>query len=86
MDWDVTELVQAALANGDSYLSIALMTSDASNALVTFTSTDGLATQRPWLNLTWTEGASPTPTVAASNVLPADGTIAWDLSDTFQNL
>ena len=80
MDWDVTELVQAALANGDSYLSIALMTSDASNALVTFTSTDGLATQRPWLNLTWTEGASPIPTVAASNVLPADGTIAWDLS------
>ena len=80
MDWDVTELVQAALANGDSYLSVALMTSDSSNALVTFTSTEGLSNQRPWLNLTWTDGTAPIPTVAASNALPVDGTIAWDLS------
>lgn len=80
MDWDVTELVQAALANGDSYLSIALMTSDSSDALITFTSTDGLATQHPWLNLTWTDGTASIPTVAASNTLPLDGTIAWDLS------
>ena len=80
MDWDVTELVQAALANGDSYLSVALMTSDSSDALITFTSTDGLSTQHPWLNLTWTDGSSPIPTVAASNALPLDGDIAWDLS------
>ena len=80
MDWDVTELVQAAMVNGDSYLSIALMTSDSSDALITFTSTDGLATQRPWLNLTWTDGTASIPTVAASNALPLDGTISWDLS------
>ena len=80
MDWDVTELVQAAMANGDSYLSIALMTSDASDALITFTSTEGLATQRPWLNLTWTDGTATIPTVAASNALPVDGDMAWDLS------
>ena len=80
MDWDVTELVQAAMANGDSYLSIALMTSDSSDALITFTSTEGLSTQRPWLNLTWTEGTATIPTVAASNALPVDGDMAWDLS------
>ena len=80
MDWDVTELVQAAMANGDSYLSIALMISDSSDALITFTSTEGLATQRPWLNLTWTDGTATIPTVAASNALPIDGDIAWDLS------
>jgi len=80
MDWDVTELVQAAIANGDSYLSIALMTSDSSGDLVTFTSTEGLTTQRPWLNLTWTDGTAPIPTVAASNALPLDGNIEWDLS------
>ena len=80
MDWDVTELVQAAMANGDSYLSIALMTSDTSDALITFTSTEGLATQRPWLNLTWTDGTATIPTVAASNALPVDGDMAWDLS------
>ena len=80
MDWDVTELVQAALANGDSYLSIALMTSDASDALITFTSTEGASNQRPWLNLTWTDGTASIPTVAASNALPIDGDMAWDLS------
>lgn len=80
MDWDVTELVQAALANGDSYLSIALMTSDSSDSLITFASTEGLTTQRPWLNLTWTEGTSAIPTIAAANALPADGDMAWNLS------
>ncbi|MGB1793791.1 MAG: DNRLRE domain-containing protein, partial [Candidatus Poseidoniaceae archaeon] len=80
MDWDVTEIVQAALANGDSYLSIALMTSDSSDALITFTSTEGLSTQRPWLNLTWTDGTASIPTIAASNSLPVNGDITWDLS------
>ena len=80
MKWDVTELVQAALANGDSYLSVALMTSDSSAGLVTFTSTEGAASDRPWLNLTWSDGLAPIPTVAASNALPADGSIAWNLS------
>ena len=80
MDWDVTEIVQAALANGDSYLSIALMTSDSSDALITFTSTEGLSTERPWLNLTWTDGTASIPTIAASNSLPVNGDITWDLS------
>ena len=80
MDWDVTELVQAALANGDSYLSIALMTSDSSDSLITFASTEGLATQRPWLNLTWSAGTSSIPTVAGANALPTDGDMAWNFS------
>ncbi|MEC7180378.1 MAG: DNRLRE domain-containing protein, partial [Candidatus Thermoplasmatota archaeon] len=80
MEWDVTELVQAALANGDSYLSIALMTSDASDGLITFTSTEGASNQRPWLNLTWTNGTASIPTVAASNAVPMDGDMAWNLS------
>ncbi|MGA0331615.1 MAG: DNRLRE domain-containing protein [Candidatus Poseidoniaceae archaeon] len=80
MDWDVTEIVQAALANGDSYLSIALMTSDSSDALITFTSTEGLSTERPWLNLTWTDGTATIPTIAASNSLPVNDDITWDLS------
>lgn len=80
MDWDVTELVQAAMENGDSYLSIALMTSDSSDSLITFASTEGLTTQRPWLNLTWTVGTSAIPTVSASNALPVDGDMAWNLS------
>ena len=80
MDWDVTELVQAALANGDSYLSVALMTSDSSDDLITFTSSEGLSTQRPWLNLTWTDGTATIPSVAASNAFPADGSIEWNLT------
>ena len=80
MDWDVTELVQAALANGDSYLSIALMTSDSSDSLITFASSEGLSTQRPWLNLTWTSGTSPIPTVAGANALPVDGDMSWNLT------
>ena len=80
MDWDVTELVQAALANGDSYLSIALMTSDTSDGLITFTSTEGATNQRPWLNLTWTDGTASIPTVAAGNAVPMDGDVAWNLS------
>ena len=80
MDWDVTEIVQAALANGDSYLSVALMTSDSSDALITFTSTEGLSTERPWLNLTWTDGTASIPTLAASNSLPVNDDITWNLS------
>jgi hypothetical protein len=80
MDWDVTELVQAALANGDSYLSIALMTSDSSDSLITFASSEGLSTQRPWLNLTWTSGTAPIPTVAGANALPVNGDMSWNLT------
>ena len=80
MDWDVTELVQAALANGDSYLSVALMTSDSSDDLITFTSSEGLSPLRPWLNLTWTDGTAAIPSGAASNAMPADGSIEWNLT------
>ena len=78
MEWDVTELVQAAIANGDSYLSIALMTSDSSTGLITFTSTEGAISDRPWLNLTWSDGLASIPSSAASNALPTDGSIAWN--------
>ena len=56
------------------------MASDSTDALITFTSTEGASNQRPWLNLTWTDGTASIPTVAASNALPIDGDMAWDLS------
>ena len=56
MTWDVTELVQFAIANGQSYLSVALMASDDETGTVTFTSVDGTTSERPWVNLTWSAG------------------------------
>ena len=84
MTWDVSEAVQAALDSGSSTLSLALYASNDITAysngpnVVTFTSTEGLSSQHPWLNLTWSNGTSPVPTSTGVNSGPANDSLSWD--------
>ena len=80
MTWDVTELVQFAIANGQSYLSVALMASDDETGTVTFTSVDGTTSERPWVNLTWSAGTGTFPSNSGTNQGPADRSVIWDHS------
>ena len=80
MTWDVTELVQFAIANGQSYLSVALMASDDESGTVTFTSVDGTTSERPWVNLTWSAGTGTFPSNSGTNQGPADRSVIWDPS------
>ena len=45
-----------------------------------FSSTDGLASERPWLNLTWSSGNASSPEVAGTNTNPTIDEIIWDTS------
>ena len=84
MSWDVTEAVQAALDSGASSLSLMVYASNEitswSNGanLITFTTSEGLSSNRPWLNLTWTNGTAAVPSTAATNAGPSNGSIMWD--------
>ena len=80
MTWDVTELAQFAVANGQSYLSLALMASDDESGTVTFTSVDGAVADRPWLNLTWSAGTGSFPSNSGANQLPPNRNVVWDHS------
>jgi len=86
MTWDVSEAVQAALDTGASTLSLALYASNEITAysngpnVVTFTSTEGLSSQHPWLNLTWSNGTNPVPTTTGVNIGPANNSLSWDLN------
>ena len=86
MTWDVSEAVQAALDAGSSTLSLALYASNEITAysngpnVVSFTSTEGFSSQHPWLNLTWSNGTSPVPTTAGTNIGPANNSLSWDLN------
>ena len=80
MSFDITEAVQAALANGQNHVSIMLYTSDLTTDLITFTSTEGSASERPYLTLTWEDGVVATPTVSGVNTGPTNGAIVWDTS------
>ena len=80
MTWDVTELAQFAIANGQSYLSLALMASDDESGTVTFTSVDGAVADRPWLNLTWSAGTGSFPSNSGANQLPPNRNVVWDHS------
>ena len=86
MTWDVSEAVQAALDSGSSYLSLALYASNDITAysngpnVITFTSTEGISSQHPWLNLTWSNGTSPVPTTSGVNIAPVNNSISWDLT------
>ena len=66
MTWDVSEAVQSSIASGSSSLSLAIYTSNnitsfvSSPNLIYFTSTEGIASQHPWLNLTWSNAVSYT--------------------------
>ena len=78
MEFDITEAVQVAIASGQTHVSLMLYTSTQTTNLITFTSTEGSASERPTLNLTWETGAVATPTVSGVNAAPATGTIVWD--------
>ena len=80
MSFDITEAVQAALANGQNYVSIMLYTSNLTTDLITFISTEGSASERPYLTLTWEDGVVATPTVSGVNAGPTNGAIVWDTS------
>ena len=79
MDFDVTEAVQGALANGQTHLSLMVYSSFTPTAdLVRFTSAQGSASERPYLTLTWENGLVATPVTAGQNVAPAANSIVWD--------
>ena len=80
MAFDITEAVQAALANGQTHVSLMLYASTATTDLVTFTSSEGSASERPYMNLTWETGTVATPTVSGVNAAPASASIVWDTS------
>ena len=46
--------------------------------LITFTSTEGSSTERPYLTLTWEDGAVATPTVGGVNTAPTQSQLVWD--------
>ena len=79
MTLDITELVQAAYAAGESHLSIMLQGTQGQGQTI-FTSVNGTASQHPWMNLTWTNGSASTAPTAGNNVLPSNNQIVWDTS------
>mgnify|MGYP001177181361 FL=1 len=79
MNFDVTELVQAAFANGDSHLSLMVVGSIDEGQTI-FTTTEGTSSDRPWLNMTWTTGNASSPESAGTNSNPTPNQIIWDTS------
>ena len=79
MNFDVTELVQDAFANGNSHLSL-MVVGSIGEGQTTFTSSEGNSNERPWINLTWSVGNPSTPEVAGTNTQPANDEITWDTS------
>ena len=81
MTWDVTEAIQAAQAAGSSELSLMIYASSTvTQDYVQFISTDSTSSDKPWLNLTWTNGSATIPTVAGSNTGPINNMITWNTS------
>ena len=86
MTWEVSEAVQAALAAGSSSLSLALYASNEITEylngpnVVTFTSTEGVSSQHPWLNLTWSNGTITVPTSSGTNLGPVNHSMSWDVN------
>ena len=78
MDFDVTEAVQAAMANSQNFVSLMVYTSSQTTDEIIFTSTEGSASERPYLTLTWEDGTVATPTVSGVNSAPTSGSIVWD--------
>ena len=79
MNFDVTELVQAAFANGESHISLVIVGSIGKGQTI-FTSTSGNSNEKPWLNLTWTTGNASSPEVSGTNTNPLVDEIIWDTS------
>ena len=80
MEFDITEAVQAALANSQNHVSLMLYTSSQTTDSIAFTSTEGSASERPFLTLTWEDGVVATPTSGGQNLVPASGALVWDTS------
>ena len=78
MDFDVTESVQAALAAGQNHVSLMVYTSAQTTDEITFTSTEGSSSERPYLTLTWEDGTVATPAVSGVNTGPTNNDIVWD--------
>ncbi|MBN29307.1 MAG: hypothetical protein CMB34_01400 [Euryarchaeota archaeon] len=78
MDFDVTESVQAALAAGQNHVSLMVYTSTQTTDEITFTSTGGSASERPYLTLTWEDGTVSTPAVSGVNTGPSNNAIVWN--------
>ena len=79
MKFDITELVQQAFANGDSYISLTVVGS-IGDGQTFITSTDGASGETPWLNLTWTTGNASSPEIAGTNTNPTSNEIIWNTS------
>ncbi|DAC49247.1 MAG TPA: DNRLRE domain-containing protein, partial [Candidatus Poseidoniales archaeon] len=75
---DVTEAVQAALANSQNHVSLMVYTSSQTTDEIVFTSTQGSASEAPYMTLVWEDGTVATPTVSGVNTAPSTGTIVWD--------
>jgi len=79
MTWDVTEAIQAAQAAGSSELSLMIYASGTvTQDYVRFISTDSSSSDKPWLNLTWSNGSASIPTIAGNNAGPNNNGIAWN--------
>ena len=78
MDFDVTEAVQAALASNQNHVSLMVYTSSQTTDEIIFTSTEGSASEAPYLTLVWEDGTVATPTVSGVNTGPSNGDIVWD--------
>ncbi|RAH14923.1 MAG: hypothetical protein CMB20_002300 [Methanobacteriota archaeon] len=79
MTFDVTEIVQQALANGDSHMSIMLVGTDGEGPTY-FSSSDGASSERPWINMTWATGNATAPQTAGNNNMPMNNEIVWNVS------
>ena len=55
-----------------------IYTSSQTTDVITFTSTEGSSSERPYLNLTWEDGTVATPSVSGVNTGPSNGAIVWD--------
>ncbi len=79
MTWDVTEAIQASQAAGSSELSLMIYASSTvTQDYVQFISTDSTSSDKPWLNLTWSNGSASIPTIAGNNVGPSNNAITWN--------
>lgn len=79
MTWDVTEAIQASQAAGSSELSLMIYASSTvTQDYVQFISTDSTSSDKPWLNLTWSNGSASIPTIAGNNAGPSNNAITWN--------
>ncbi len=81
MEFDVSEAIQAAMANGDTTLSLMLI-GDQSGGMVGFKSTENSdETERPWLNMTWESGVAVYPSNSSVLIGPIDEQV-WKMNES----